>query len=74
MSETVVKYINFVGGSIEESALLSSMDTMVIVRHGPVGLGIKSSSGSLSVVFREDVFSTVNIFAEEVVVNLLSVS
>lgn len=61
-------------GSLEESALLGSVNTMVIVRHGPVGLGIKSSSVSLSVVFREDVLSTVDILAEEVVVNLLGVS
>jgi hypothetical protein len=74
LSETVVKNINIGSGLVEEGVLLGAMVTMVVVRDGPVGLGVEVGTGSLGIVFREDVFSTVNVLAEVVVVDLLSVS
>lgn len=47
---------------------------MVVVRDRPVGLRVKAGSSSLSSVSGEDVLSTVNVLAEEIVVDLLSVA
>lgn len=47
---------------------------MVVMRDRPVGLRVEVLSSSLGVVSGENVLSAVDVLAEEIVVDLLSVA